>query len=318
MAGPARGKEEKQMLRYTCKRILTGILSLFVLVTAAFFLTRMMPGSPFQTGNVTESVLESMEEEYGLNDPPVRQYQTYLGNLLKGDLGVSFKKPGVSVSEVIGRAWPATASLGALAILAAVVVGTCLGIWQASTKNRAVKGGIFFGTILGTGIPNFVIALLLMLCFGVKLKLLPIAGLKSAANYVLPVISLAVYPASVIARLMQNTFREEMSRDYVVLAKAKGLKWRRTAVTHILKNAWIPVLNYIGPAAAFLMTGSFVVESVFTIPGLGREFVNSIANRDYTLILGLTIFMGVTVIVINLLTDLLCACLDPRVRRAYR
>lgn len=306
------------MLRYGCKRILIGILSLFVLVTAAFFLTRMMPGSPFQTGNVSESVLESMEEEYGLNEPPIRQYQTYLGNLLHGDLGVSFKKPGVSVTEVIGRAWPATASLGALAILAAAVVGTLLGIWQASSNSRAVKGSIFFGTMLGTGIPNFVIALLLMLCFGVKLKLLPIAGLQSAANYILPVISLAVYPASVTARLMQNTFREEMGRDYVVLAKAKGLKWRRTAVTHILKNAWIPVLNYIGPAAAFLMTGSFVVESVFTVPGLGREFVNSIANRDYTLILGLTIFMGVTVIGINLLTDLLCAWLDPRVRRAYR
>lgn len=306
------------MLRYACKRILIGILSLFVLVTAAFFLTRMMPGSPFQTGNVSESVLESMEEEYGLNEPPIRQYQTYLGNLLHGDLGVSFKKPGVSVTEVIGRAWPATASLGALAILAAAVVGTLLGIWQASSNSRAVKGSIFFGTMLGTGIPNFVIALLLMLCFGVKLKLLPIAGLQSAANYILPVISLAVYPASVTARLMQNTFREEMGRDYVVLAKAKGLKWRRTAVTHILKNAWIPVLNYIGPAAAFLMTGSFVVESVFTVPGLGREFVNSIANRDYTLILGLTIFMGVTVIGINLLTDLLCAWLDPRVRRAYR
>nr|WP_246597393.1 ABC transporter permease [Faecalicatena faecalis] len=237
---------------------------------------------------------------------------------MHGDLGISFKKPGVRVSEVITRAWPATAALGALAIVLAAVVGTLLGIWQASTKKRLVKGGIFFSTMLGTGIPNFVIALLLMLFFGVKLKLLPIAGLTGAENYILPVVSLAVYPAAVITRLMRNTFQEEMNRDYVVLAKAKGLSWRRTAVTHILKNAWIPVLNYIGPAAAFLMTGSFVVESVFTIPGLGREFVNSIENRDYTLILGLTIFMGVTVIGINLLTDLLCAWLDPRVRRAYR
>lgn len=306
------------MFGYTCKRVFIGILSLFVLVTAAFFLTRMMPGSPFQTGNVSESVLTSMEVEYGLNEPVFKQYATYLSNLMHGDLGISFKKPGVRVSEVITRAWPATAALGALAIVLAAVVGTLLGIWQASTKKRFVKGGIFFSTMLGTGIPNFVIALLLMLFFGVKLKLLPIAGLTGAENYILPVVSLAVYPAAVITRLMQNTFREEMNRDYVVLAKAKGLGWRRTAVTHILKNAWIPVLNYIGPAAAFLMTGSFVVESVFTIPGLGREFVNSIENRDYTLILGLTIFMGVTVIGINLLTDLLCAWLDPRVRRAYR
>lgn len=306
------------MVQYTCKRIFIGILSLFVLVTAAFFLTRIMPGSPFLSGDVPEPVLESMEEEYGLDKPAASQYQNYLGNLLKGDFGVSFKKPGVTVREVIGRAWPATAALGALAIVTAVLLGTLLGIWQALSGSRMIKGGIFLGSMLGTGIPNFVIALLLMLCFGVKLKLFPIAGLSGWSNYVLPVISLAVYPTAVITRLMQNTFREELDRDYVVLARAKGLKWKRTVMTHILKNAWIPVLNYIGPAAAFLMTGSFVVESVFTIPGLGREFVSSIANRDYTLILGLTIFMGVAVIGINLLTDLLCAWLDPRVRRAYR
>lgn len=306
------------MVKYTCKRILIGLLSLFILVTAAFFLTRMMPGSPFLSGNVSQSVLELMEKEYGLNEPVGKQYQTYLKNLFHGDLGVSYKKPGVSVREVILRAWPATAALGGLAILTAVVIGTFLGIWQAVSKKRAVKGGIFLGTVLGSGIPNFVIALLLMFCFGVKLRLLPVAGLTGPQNYILPVISLAMYPTAVIARLMQNTFREEMSRDYVVLAKAKGLKWHRTAMTHILKNAWIPVLNYIGPAAAFLMTGSFVVESIFTIPGLGREFVNSIENRDYTLILGLTIFMGVAVIGINLLTDLLCAWLDPRVRRSYQ
>lgn len=306
------------MARYTCKRIWISILSLYVLVTAAFFLTRMMPGSPFQSGNISEAVLQSMEEEYGLNKPVIQQYQTYIGNLFRGDFGVSFKKPGVSVAEVIRRAWPATASLGAAAILVSVLVGTLLGIWQASTRKRVVKGSIFWGTILGTGIPNFVIALLLMFCFGVNLKLLPIAGIGSVQHYILPVISLSVYPASVIARLMHNTFREEMSRDYVVLAKAKGLRWHSLTFTHILKNAWIPVLNYIGPAAAFLMTGSFVVESIFTIPGLGREFVNSIANRDYTLILGLTIFMGIFVIGINLLTDLLCAWLDPRVRRSYQ
>lgn len=224
----------------------------------------------------------------------------------------------MTVVEVIGRAWPITASIGGLAILVAAVFGTLLGIWQASSDRSAVKGSIFIGTILGTGIPNFVVALLLMLVFGVKLKLLPISGLTSAANYILPVLSLAVYPMSVVARLMQNTFQEEMKKEYVRMAKAKGLKFGQIVVGHILKNAWIPVLNYLGPAAAFLLTGSFVVESIFTIPGLGREFVNSIGNRDYTLILGLTVFMGTMVIGINLLTDLLCAWLDPRIRRSCR
>lgn len=306
------------MLNYIVKRILMGILSLFVLVTAAFFLTRMMPGSPFQTGNVSEEVMQSMEEEYGLDQPVLKQYGTYLGNLLKGDFGVSFKKPGVTVAEVISRAWPITATLGGLAILTAAILGTILGIWQASSSNKAVKGGIFFSTMLGTGIPNFVIALLLMLVLGVELKLFPIAGLTGPENYILPVLSLAVYPTAVTARLMQNTFREEMKKDYVVMAAAKGLSFQKTAFTHILKNAWIPVLNYLGPAAAFLLTGSFVVESIFTIPGLGREFVNSIGNRDYTLILGLTVFMGIVVIGINLVTDLLCAWMEPSIRRSCR
>ncbi|BDF05506.1 ABC transporter permease [[Clostridium] hylemonae] len=306
------------MGRYTCRRILLGILALFVLVTAAFFLTRMMPGSPFQSGNVSESVLRSLEREYGLDKPAGGQYVTYLGNLLRGDLGMSYKKPGTSVAEVIARAWPVTFFLGFLAILLAVVLGTVMGVWQAVTERKAVKGGIFLGTMLGTGMPNFVIALLLALLFGVKLKFLPVAGLTGAANYVLPVVSLAVYPASVITRMIHNAAEEEMKRDYVVMARAKGLGRRRILITHVLKNAWLPVLNYIGPAAAFLLTGSFVTESIFTIPGLGREFVTSIANRDYTLILGLTVFMGTVVIGINLITDLVGAWLDPRVRRTCR
>ena len=306
------------MGRYTCRRILLGILALFVLVTAAFFLTRMMPGSPFQGGNVSESVLRSLEREYGLDKPEGGQYVTYLGNLLRGDLGMSYKKPGTSVAEVIARAWPVTFFLGFLAILLAVVLGTVMGVWQAVTERKAVKGGIFLGTMLGTGMPNFVIALLLALLFGVKLKFLPVAGLTGAANYVLPVVSLAVYPASVITRMIHNAAEEEMKRDYVVMARAKGLGRLRILFMHVLKNAWLPVLNYIGPAAAFLLTGSFVTESIFTIPGLGREFVTSIANRDYTLILGLTVFMGTVVIGINLITDLVGAWLDPRVRRTCR
>ena len=151
-----------------------------------------------------------------------------------------------------------------------------------------------------------------------KLKLLPIVGLTEPAGYILPVLSLAVYPTAVITKTMCHALEDELEKEYVKMARAKGLKWRRTVVGHMLKNAWIPVLNYIGPAAAFLLTGSFAVESIFTIPGLGREFVNSIANRDYTLILGLTVFMGGVVIGVNLVTDLLCAWLNPAVRRACR
>lgn len=305
------------MIRYTGKRFLISLLSVWMLITVAFFLTRQMPGSPFQTGNVSGEVLEQMEQEYGLDQPVSVQYVTYMRNLLHGDLGISYMNPGESVTEVIARALPATLSLGILAVIVSLVAGTLLGMLQAFSQKRWVRTTILFGTIFDAGIPNFVIALLLALVFGVQWKLLPVVGLDSWTSYLLPVLSLAAYPTAVVTRLMCHACRQELQKEYVVLAKVKGLSMRRIAWTHVWKNAWIPVLNYAGPAAAFLLTGSFVVESIFTIPGLGREFVNSIANRDYTLIMGLTIFMGVVVIGVNLAVDLLCAWMDPRIRKSY-
>lgn len=305
------------MIRYTGKRFLISLLSVWMLITVAFFLTRQMPGSPFQTGNVSGEVLEQMEQEYGFAQPVSAQYVTYMRNLLHGDLGISYMNPGESVTEVIARALPTTLSLGILAVIVSLVAGTLLGMLQAFSQKRWVRTTILFGTIFGAGIPNFVIALLLALVFGVQWKLLPVVGLDSWTSYLLPVLSLTAYPTAVVTRLMCHACRQELQKEYVVLAKVKGLSMRRIAWTHVWKNAWIPVLNYAGPAAAFLLTGSFVVESIFTIPGLGREFVNSIANRDYTLIMGLTIFMGVVVIGVNLAVDLLCAWMDPRIRKSY-
>lgn len=306
------------MLRYTLKRLATGLVSLFVLATVTFFLVRLIPGSPFQNGGVSDQVVEAVEEEYGLNEPLFDQYLTYMGNLVHGDLGVSYQEPDTTVAEIIGRTWPVTVSLGLAALLAAVVLGTGLGILRAVSKSRIVREGILAGGMLAAGIPNFAVAILLLLVFSVKLGWFPAAGLLTPAHYVLPVISLALYPAAVISRLTGNTLSAELGKQYVLFARAKGLGRGRIIFTHALKNAWIPVLNYVGPASAFLLTGSFVVESIFTIPGLGREFVSSITNRDYTLILGLTVFMGMVVILVNLVTDLICAWMDPRMRRSYR
>ena len=306
------------MLRYTLKRLATGLVSLFVLATVTFFLVRLIPGSPFQNGGVSDQVVEAVEEEYGLNEPLFDQYLTYMGNLIHGDLGVSYQEPDTTVAEIIGRTWPVTVSLGLAALLAAVVLGTGLGILRAVSKSRIVREGILAGGMLAAGIPNFAVAILLLLVFSVKLGWFPAAGLLTPAHYVLPVISLALYPAAVISRLTGNTLSAELGKQYVMFARAKGLGRGRIIFTHALKNAWIPVLNYVGPASAFLLTGSFVVESIFTIPGLGREFVSSITNRDYTLILGLTVFMGMVVILVNLVTDLVCAWMDPRMRRSYR
>ncbi len=306
------------MLGYTLKRLATGLVSLFVLATVTFFLVRLIPGSPFQNGGVSDQVVEAVEEEYGLNEPLFDQYLTYMGNLVHGDLGVSYQEPDTTVAEIIGRTWPVTVSLGLAALLAAVALGTGLGILRAVSKSRIVREGILAGGMLAAGIPNFAVAILLLLVFSVKLGWFPAAGLLTPAHYVLPVISLALYPAAVISRLTGNTLSAELGKQYVLFARAKGLGRGRIIFTHALKNAWIPVLNYVGPASAFLLTGSFVVESIFTIPGLGREFVSSITNRDYTLILGLTVFMGMVVILVNLVTDLVCAWMDPRMRRSYR
>lgn len=306
------------MLGYTVKRLATGMVSLFVLATVTFFLVRVIPGSPFQNGGVSDQVVEAVEEEYGLNEPLFDQYLTYMGNLVHGDLGVSYQEPDTTVAEIIERTWPVTVSLGLAALAVAVVLGTGLGILRAVSKNRIIREGILAGGMLAAGIPNFAVAILLLLVFSVKLGWFPAAGLLTPAHYVLPVISLSLYPAAVISRLTGNTLSSEMGRQYVLFARAKGLSRGRIIFTHALKNAWIPVLNYVGPASAFLLTGSFVVESIFTIPGLGREFVSSITNRDYTLILGLTVFMGMVVILVNLVTDLVCAWMDPRVRRSYR
>lgn len=306
------------MMRYTWKRILTGIVSLFLLATVTFFLVRLIPGSPFQRGGVSEQVVEAVEEEYGLNDPLIEQYLSYMGNPLKGDLGISYQDPGTSVEEIIGRAAPLTVSLGLSALIVSVIVGTGCGVFYAASEKRAVKKVIGSLGMLAAGIPGFAAAILLLMVFSVKLKWFPSSGLFSFSHYILPVTALSLYPTAVITRMTGHALDEEMAKDYVLFARAKGLKKSRIIFTHALKNAWFPVLNYIGPASAFLLTGSFAIESVFTIPGLGREFVMSIANRDYTLILGLTVFMGTVVILLNLLTDLLGAWLDPSVRRAYR
>lgn len=306
------------MARYTCRRILTGILSLFVLITVTFFLVRIIPGSPFQRGGVSESVVEAIEQEYGLNEPLFTQYLSYIGGVLHGDLGISYQDPAVRVTEVIARAWPVTASVGAAALIVSLILGTGLGILSAVSGRRSVKQVISAGGMIAAGIPGFAAAVLLMLVFSVKLKLLPASGLLSPVHYILPVAALSLYPAAMVSRLVSSTLETELTKDYVLFARAKGLGRRQVIFTHALKNAYLPVINYIGPASASLLTGSFVVESIFTIPGLGREFVGSITNRDYTLILGLTVFMGAVVILVNLITDLLCAWLDPKTRRAYR
>lgn len=302
------------MAGYILKRLLTGIAAMWLLVTAAFFLTHRMPGTPFDSGNVSEAVLQKMEEEYGLNRPVPEQYVQYLGNLLRGDLGISYKKPGVTVQSVITRAFPITLSIGIPALLLAFVLGTAAGAGRALSGHSWIRKSLAIFTMAGSSMPNFITAMLFSLLFGVILGWLPIAGLVSPAHYILPVLSLALYPLSVFAGLTYTSCQEVTGEDYILLVRTKGVKKGRVT-WHILRNAMLSAVTYLGPSASFLLTGSFAVESIFTIPGLGREFVNSIANRDYTMIMGLTIFMGVMVWGIQMVSDVLCLILDPRIRK---
>lgn len=304
------------MVKYITKRVFLGILTLFVLIAITFTLTKIMPGSPLQSKNVSGEVLEKMEESYGLDKPPVEQFITYCKNLLHGDLGTSYKKIGKPVSEIITQTMMPTLRLGLVTFVLVLVVGVSSGIMMGRAKSNAVKGIWLSGLTLGVSVPNFIVALLLLIIFGVQLRVFPILGLSTPAHYVLPAIAQGLYPISAVARLTQSSYEEVVKQDYITMAKAKGISSRTLLFRHVLKNAMLPVITYMGPMVAFMLTGSVVIEQIYTIPGIGKEFVNAITNHDYTVVMGITIFIGTIVIVCNLITDLICAIVDPRVRKS--
>ncbi len=302
------------MIKYIGKRILFSLVSLLALITVTFFLTRMMPGNPFQLENINPSVQEQILKQYGLDRPVEEQFLLYLKNLSHGDLGMSYKKTGISVNSLIAADAPYTIRLGLIAYGVALVLGVLIGIWMAVTKKESIRGGLMFLTICGISIPNYVLALLLVLIFGVTLQWFPVVGLSTWKHYVLPVITLSVYPIAQISKLVKSSYTEAKNQDYTIMARAKGISRARISMVHIMKNAMVPVITISGPMIAFLLTGSFVAENIFTIPGIGREFVNAVGSRDYTVIMGLTIFLGMLLIVCNLVADILCTLVDPRIK----
>lgn len=301
------------MVRYIIKRLFIGAVTIWALITITFFLIRIMPGSPFEADNLSQSAIEQLESTYGLDEPMWKQYILYMENLMHGDLGISYKK-NVSVNTLIARGFPYTLSIGLLSIAVSAFVGILMGIWMATSKRLAVKNTLLGIATLGVSIPGFVTAILLMMVFGVWWPVLPIVGLGSPANYILPVAAQSFGQIASIARLTKSTYSEAIQMDYVTMARAKGLSNLYITARHVLKNALIPVVTYFGPAIAFLITGSFVVESIFSIPGIGREFTNAITNRDYTVVLGFSVFIGVIITVANLAVDIICSLIDPRIK----
>ncbi len=265
------------MITYVLKRIGIGLLTIFVLVTLAFFLMKILPGGPFDSERVQDPrVEEIIAQKYNLDKPVHQQYFIYLKELLQGDLGLSFKKAGVSVASLITKLSPITMRLGFVAFGFSVTIGITLGIIAALTKHTWVRTLIVAGATLGISIPGFLLAIFLIYVFAVNLRALPVIGLSTWRHYVMPTMALSFYPIAFISRMTRSTLTEVLKQDYIVMARSKGLSRRTIILRHALKNALIPIVTYLGPMIAFLMIGSFVIENLFAIPGIGKELVNAI------------------------------------------
>ncbi len=300
---------------YIIKRIFNAFIVLWIVITITFFLMHAIPGGPFTAEkSLPPYVLHSIEERYKLNDPLYKQYGDYLCNLVQGDLGPSFKYPGRSVNDIIKDGFPVSFKLGIEAILIAIIIGIPAGILAGVKKDKWQDRAVNFFTTLGVAVPSFVVAALLIYVLSTKLHLLPAAMWNGWRYEIMPALALSGMPMSFIARLTRSSMLDILSQDYIKTARAKGLSWSKVLIKHALPNSLIPVVTYLGPMIASILTGSFVIETIFAIPGLGQYFVTSIYNRDYTVILGVTIFYSVIVIVLNMVVDLLYPLLDPRIK----
>ncbi len=305
------------MLSYALRRLIGAVPTLFIIVTVAFFLIRVAPGGPFHLERPLDpQVMENLLRVYHLDKPLWQQFLLYLGNLLRGDLGPSFVYRDFSVGDLLGSGLPVSMQLGGAALLLAFILGTTLGTLAALRQNRPGDYGVMAAAMIGITIPNFVMAPVLTLIFALYLDWLPAGGWGEGAlaNKLLPVFTLALPQIAVIARLTRGSMIEALRSNHVRTARANGLPGYVVVVVHALRGALLPVVSYLGPAAAALITGSVVIETIFGIPGVGRYFVQGALNRDYTLVMGTVVMIATFVVVFNLVVDLLYALLDPRVR----
>lgn len=302
------------MVRYILNRVLVAILTMFVLATATFFLLRLVPGDPFAGPKVVPEVKERLRIHYGLDKPLAEQYLIYMGNILHGDFGYSLAKRGHRVNKVIKDAFPASLDLGIRAMIIAIIFGIFFGIIAALNRGKPLDYLTVILVLIGISVPSFVVAALLQYFFGVYLKILPVARYESFWHTLMPAFALSLGTMAVLARYMRASMLEVMTADYIKTAKAKGLRNTQIVIRHQIRNALFPILTILGPAIAMVLTGSFIIESIFAIPGLGRHYVLAMQNLDYTLVMGLTLFFGFFLIVMNLLVDFTYGIIDPRVR----
>ena len=303
------------MLSYILRRLLGTVPTFFLVLAVSFFLIRLAPGGPFDLERPLEAkVMDNLNRIYKLDRPLVEQYLLYLGALARGDFGPSFIMRDFTVAELFARGLPISMTLGALALLVAILVGGTLGAIAAFRQNSAVDYLVTGLGTFGLTIPTFVIAPVLQIVFGLTLSLLPVAGWTGSwRNLVLPVITLSLPQIAVVARMTRAAMIENLRSNHIRTLKSLGLP-NRVIVRHALRGAALPVVSYLGPAAAALLTGSVVVETIFAVPGIGRYFVEAALNRDYTLVMGTVVVVAVFVLLFNLIVDILYAVIDPRVR----
>jgi len=305
------------MWAYSIKRLLGAIPTLFAVITVSFFMMKFAPGGPFDRERMLSPEIEAnIAKAYDLDQPLIVQYGIYLAKALRGDLGPSFKYQDYTVVELIASGFPVSFRIGMSAIILALIAGGGLGIVAALRQNSGVDHLVMAIAMVGITIPNFVIAPLLTLVIGVHFKLLPVGGYGegSLRNLILPTVALALPPVAYIARLTRASMIEVLRSNYIRTARAKGLPGRLVIGRHALRAAFLPVVSYLGPAIAGIITGSVVIEQIFGIPGIGRYFVQGALNRDYTLVMGVVIFYGSLIILLNLVVDLLYGLLDPKIR----
>lgn len=300
------------MLKYSLKRVLLAIVTVFIISAITFFAMNAIPGGPFAKEKAPEARIQAvLEERFNLDRPVSEQFFLYLGNLLRGDFGVSLKT-GREIANTISTSFSISARLGGTAVLVALIVGLVLGSSAALMRGKWPDRVIIFFTTLFVAVPSFILATLLLLIFSFALGWFKVWSITDP-NYTLPVISLALYPLAYITRLTKSSMLDVLGQDYIRTARAKGVKEWLVIFKHALRNALIPVVTYVGPLTAYILTGSLVVETVFNIGGLGTHFVTGINNRDYPMIMGTTIFLATLMVVMTLLSDLLYKAIDPKI-----
>ncbi|MFB5266197.1 ABC transporter permease [Paenibacillus enshidis] len=303
------------MARYLINKFVFMLLSLFILISATFFLMKAIPGNPFMSEKATSPEIQArLMEQYGLDKPVFTQYLIYLGDIATGDFGISMKKLNQDVTEIISQTFMVSLKLGIVAIIVSIILGILLGMLAAMYHRKLIDNVAMVLAVLGIAVPSFVLASLIQYFFGLKLGWFHVMGFNGPLDYVLPVAALSAQPIAFIARLTRSSMLEVLHADYIKTAKAKGLNSFTIMFKHVIRNAILPVVTYVGPMTANIVTGSIVIERIFGIGGIGKVLVESITTRDYTMIMGVTIFYGILLMLARFITDVAYVFIDPRIK----